>query len=405
MSSQANIQLPAKLAELFSEPLGAYRFRVMHGGRGSGKSRAMAIMALVWGYSKSLRILCTREVQASIKESMHAELRAVIEDNPWMQSHYKVLEQTIRGRNGTEFIFRGLHNDAKTIKSLSGVNLCLIEEGQDISQRSLDALLPTIREEGSEIWIAYNPENETDPVDAQFRQFKSDNIACVEVNYFDNPFFPSSLEEQRLLDYRNKTRDEYLWIWEGKYLKRSLNQVFVDKYESSVFVPATDWDGPYQGMDWGFANDPTTGIRAWINENKLFVEYDAGKVGLELDDTAKYLKNRIPDFHKYVTRADSARPESISHVNKHGLPRVVSCVKWPGSVEDGIQHIRSYDRIVIHPRCEETLREFDTYSYKTNKAGDILPAVEDANNHYIDALRYALGPLIKTKPTVKMAWA
>jgi phage terminase large subunit len=103
----------------------------------------------------------------------------------------------------------------------------------------------------------------------------------------------------------------------------------------------------------------------------------------------------MPDLARATIRADSARPESISYLRRHDLPGITSVTKWPGSVEDGIAHIRSYERVVIHPDCPQTAREFRLYSYKTNSAGDVLNAIVDANNHYIDALRYALAPKIK----------
>jgi phage terminase large subunit len=96
-------------------------------------------------------------------------------------------------------------------------------------------------------------------------------------------------------------------------------------------------------------------------------------------------------------RADSARPETISYLKRHGLPRVEGVKKWPGSVEDGIAHLRSYEAIVVHPRCKETIQETRLYSYKVDKlSGDVLPEIVDASNHTIDAIRYSLAPLIKT---------
>lgn len=399
-----DVSVPAVFGDLFAEPRGSYRFRVMHGGRGSGKSYTMALMALIWGYQQPMRILCTREVQASIKESMHAELRGIIESVDWLGDHYEVLESTIRGVNGTEFIFRGLYNNANTIKSLAGVDLCVVEEAQDIPHRSWDILLPTIRKEGSEIWIAYNPASPDDAVDVRFRQRESDDILIVEANYYDNPWFPDALEKQRVMDMETMTADEYAWTWEGAYLLRSEAQVFEDKYRVDEFEPQNNWDGPYQGLDWGFARDPTVATRLWIHDDRLFVEYEAGSVGLELDDTPSFVLSRIPDFDRYVARADNARPETISYVNRHGLPLVKACVKWSGSVEDGVQFIRSFREVVIHPRCRETLKEFALYSYKTNKAGDILPAIEDKHNHYIDSIRYALEPNIRNRAEAVLAW-
>ena len=184
-------------------------------------------------------------------------------------------------------------------------------------------------------------------------------------------------------------------MWEGAYRKESDAQIFARCYEVAEFEPGEDWT-LLQGLDWGFANDPTAAVRSYVWEKRLFVSHEAGKVGLELDDTPDYIKKRIPDFEKWDARADSARPESIRYVNRHGLPRVTAAKKGQGSVEDGIAHIKSYDRVIIHPRCTETIREFRTYSYKVDKlSGAVKPEPLDAFNHYIDGVRYALEPLMK----------
>lgn len=402
--TMGTVSLPAKIVSLFDSDRGSFRYRVMYGGRGSGKSYAMAMMSLIWGYREPLRVLCTREVQASIKESMHAELKGVIESNSWLSGHYEVLKDSIRGANGTEFIFRGLYDNAKTIKSLSNIDLCIVEEAQDISRDSWGVLLPTIRKERSEVWVAYNPKSKSDPVDVIFRQRESEDLKAIQVNFYDNPWFPDALKKQMEMDKETLSHEEFLWVWFGRYLERSKSQVFADKYTVRDFSPSIDWDGPYQGMDWGFSVDPTVAVRVWIHDRRLYVEHEAGEVALELDCTPRFLCENIPDFADYVTRADNARPESISHVNRKGLPLVIPCSKWAGSVEDGISFIRSFKEVVIHPRCEGVLFEFENYSYKTNRAGDVLSAVKDEHNHYIDAIRYALQPVIRDVKDLEFSW-
>jgi phage terminase large subunit len=138
-----------------------------------------------------------------------------------------------------------------------------------------------------------------------------------------------------------------------------------------------------------------------VHDQTLYIEKEAVKVGLELDDTASYIKARMPEIETSVIRADCARPESISYVKRHGLNGVKPVVKWKGSVEDGITHMRSYTRIVVHPRCSEAIKELTLYSYKVDKrTSDVLRDIVDANNHVIDAARYALEPLIERKRTI-----
>lgn len=353
-------------------------------------------MAAVWGYKERLRILCTRQIQASIKESFYAELVAAIERVPWLKNHYQVLENGIRGRNGTEFIFRGLHRNIGSVKSLAKIDLCIIEEAEDVSEDAWKKLVPTIRAKGSEIWVVWNPEIEGSPVDSRFIQHLPARAMVVEMNHSDNPWWTEELEEERLNDQARLDPAEYAHIWEGDYLRNSNKAVLGGRWRVAEFEPSPDWSGPYHGIDFGFSMDPTTGVRCWIDGDRLLIEHEAGKRRLELDETAEFLRSRIPGFEKFTARADSARPESISYLSRNGLPRIEGVDKWPGSVEDGIQHLRAFREIVIHPRCKETIREARLYSHKVDKeSGDVLPQIVDAYNHYWDAVRYALAPMIR----------
>ena len=223
------------------------------------------------------------------------------------------------------------------------------------------------------------------------------------MNYWDNPFFPPALEMLRAREERRLDPDTYAHVWEGQYLTNSNAQVYSGKWRVSEFEPGADWDGPYQGGDFGFSQDPTAGVRCWIHNETLFVEYEAGAIGLELDDMPSFFNLHIPGWAAYTSRWDNARPESISHIKKHGMDRAEAADKWPGSVEDGIGFIRSFRQIVIHPRCVETRREMQLYSYKVDRfTQDILPVLIDANNHYLDAIRYALAPIIRHPMMVQM---
>jgi len=214
----------------------------------------------------------------------------------------------------------------------------------------------------------------------------------------DNPWFPDVLDQDRLSDLESLDPQTYAHIWEGAYLENSDSQVFANKVRVAEFKPGADWDGPYCGLDFGFSLDPTAATKCWVYDGRLWVEYEAGRTKLELDDTTEFITKKIPDFHKYVCRADSARPESISYLVNHGMPRVIGVDKWKGSVEDGVQHMRSYKEIVVHPRCEETRKEMRMYSYKVDRlTGDVLPDIVDKHNHYIDSIRYGISPLIQQK--------
>ncbi|MDY0577111.1 PBSX family phage terminase large subunit [Pasteurella multocida] len=397
--SKTQIAIPPKLIPVFS---GNYRYRGSYGGRGSAKTRTFAKMTAVIAYKRAMAgdsgvILCGREFMNSLDDSSLEEIKQAIRTEPFLDDFFEIGEKYIRTKCGrVSYIFSGLRHNLDSIKSKARILLAWVDEAESVSETAWRKLIPTVREHDSEIWLTWNPEKRDSATDKRFRQFPPDNSVIVEMNYVDNPWFPDVLEQERLNDKKRLDDATYRWIWEGAYLEASEAQIFKDKYEELEFSPNRDFNGPYHGLDFGFAKDPTAAVKCWVFNNDLYIEYEAGKVGLELDETTEFIKERVPDIERYILRADSARPESISYLSRNGLPKIEGVKKWHCSVEDGIEHIKSYRKVYIHPRCKETLREFRLYSYKTDRlTGDVLPTVRDEHNHYIDAIRYALNPLMQ----------
>ena len=405
MASTETVQLPEKIVHTFGPPLGSYQYRVARGGRGSGKSVGAATMALIRGLERKIRVLCVRQFQNSIQESFYRELVDAMDKNPWLQSQYVVTKETITGRNGTQFIFRGLDRNPQSIKSLAKIDLTIVEEAEDIPEQSWINLEATIfRQLNAELWVIYNPRKEGSPVDFRFIKNKAPGAIVSDINWRDNPFFPEGLKKLRRRDLEVFDYSMYSHIWEGAYLKNSKAQIFHDKFEVKTFDPGKDWDGPYQGGDFGWT-DPTAAIRCWIHNECLYIEYEAGGSSIDLDKIPEECSKKIPDWNNYTSRWDSANPASISLIVRYGMPKAVGVKKRPGSIEDGIAFIRSFRKVYIHPRCRQTLNEFNTYSWKTDRlSGDILDTPIDANNHYIDSLRYALEPMMR-RGKVSYSWA
>ena len=411
--TNAVVALPPKLLPVFAPARGSLTYRGAYGGRGSGKSMSFAKMAAIWGVVEPLRILCVREIQASIKDSFHAELKAAIASEPWLAAAYDVGTDYLRSKiNTTEFLFQGLYRNLTTVKSKANIDLTIVEEAEDVSEDAWVALEATVlRKLRSEIWVIWNPKDEGSPTDTRFRGAAANDplYSIVELNHNDNPWFPIGL--RRLMETQRRTMEaaKFDWIWKGDYLKNDESKIFAGCWEEGIRIPDANWHGPYHGLDFGFSNDPTAAVRCWISpdETELYIDKEAGKVGLELDDTAKFLKERIPGIDKHEVIADSARPESISHLSKsktpNGLPKddylghIEGAVKGAGSVEDGIDHLKTY-RIIVAPQCQEVQNEFKRYSFKVDRlTGEVTRVIVDKYNHYIDALRYAVEKVMKSK--------
>lgn len=379
-----NINL--KVANVY-KPLwkNAKRRNYIYGGRGSGKSHDVAEYCLFRAYQSKIKVLCTRELQNSIADSVYSLLKNKIVDMH-LDFFFTVYKDRIVGNNGSEFIFKGIHNNVSEIKSMENISIAWLEESQSLSRESIDVIVPTIRAPGSILIFTFNPYKDNDPIYMEMKNATEDDLV-IKANYSDNPWFP---EELRLEMERDKKNDyqKYLWVWEGECLGLSDAQIFRGKYVVENFETPKNADFHF-GADWGFANDPTTLVRSFIVGNDLYIDMCAGKVGCDLEDTPS-LFNEVQGSSIYPIYADSARPETISFMrSKHY--NVIAAEKWNGSVEDGIQYLRSFSCIHIHERCKAIVEEFDLYQYKVDRqTGEILRIPVDKFNHYIDAIRYSL---------------
>lgn len=399
-----NITLNKKLKPFATEN---WRYKVAYGGRGSSKSWTIARILLLKAMNTQMRILCTREIQDSIKDSVHKLLKDQI-DLLELQG-YTVQNDVIRHTNGSEFLFKGLYSNLSKIKSFEGVDVCWIEEAESISSASWEVLDPTIRKSGSEIWISFNPRYEDDIIYKTFIVEPPENALVVKVNWQDNKYFPDELKAQK--DHMARTDpDLYLHIWEGELKRNTAEQIFHSKWIIEDFESNPRLEHYYFGADFGFSNDPNTVNRVYVaahekyGPNCLFIEYEANDRPYDQDeritssdiDELPNLYDTIPFIRDYDITADSARPETISYMCKQGFS-VVGAIKGPGSIEDGITFIRSFDKVIIHSRCVNTIWEFKSYKYKVDsKSGQITNKIIDKFNHHIDGIRYALEPLMKS---------
>ena len=415
-------RLRASIPEKFRPLMAPRRTKGAKGGRGSAKSQTAGRLLLIKALDhfaatgEGLRWVCVREIQLSLDDSVKRLLKDLIDEFGLEAHGFEVEAARIVTPGGGVIKFQGMQNHtAMSVKSLEGFHGAWVEEANTLSDTSLGLLTPTIREDGSELWFTWNPEKPTDPVDKMFADaiaMGDPDTILVEANYLDNPHFPEVLKKERAKAYATDP-ELAAHVWGGQYKRRSKATVFKN-------VRVMDFETPRNaqfllGGDWGFATDPTAGVRMFILPERpltLWVDREVGGVGIEIEDTPA-LFDTLFDWDP-VTRAhspardwelvaDSARPETISYMKRHGYPRIVPAAKGANSVEEGVQFLKGYEIIVHATRCPKTAEELVDYSYKVHRlTGEVLPELVEIKNHYIDAMRYALEKVRKPRKGVSL---
>jgi phage terminase large subunit len=390
--NETRIVVPKKYATLNRSE----RYHVFYGGRGSAKSHSIARYLICAALERPIKVLCTREMQNSISDSVHKLLCDVINGHD-LDAYFNITRNEILACNGSSFIFKGLAHNVESVKSTEGVDICWVEEADKVSQNSWDVLIPTIRKPESRIIVTFNPTHEDDPVYQMFVVKDAPDAIVTRVNWEDNPHFPAVLKNE--MEYMKRTDyEKYLHVWEGDTRTISDAQVFRGKFVVEDFS-SDGVEAFYHGMDFGFAKDPSVIVRCFVSGPRLYIDRESYGHHVELTDLPKII-NKTLAARNYKILADCARPETISFLKNMGY-NMYGAKKWQGSVEDGIEFIKSFEKIVIHPTCVHTIEEFKRYSYKVDRhTNEILPIVMDDWNHCIDALRYGLDDMIKKKTTI-----
>jgi phage terminase large subunit len=379
-------ELRVPVARVFMPLEGAHRYIGAHGGRGSAKSHYFGDRWLRENVAQKLDCVCLRETLKSLEFSVKKLLESKIETRN-AGAYFEIQDRRIKTSLGGVTIFEGMQNHTSdSIKSLEGFDRTLFEEAQSASDKSLTILRPTIRKAGSQMWFAWNPDLPTDPIEQLLRgPDKPPDSVIVEANYLDNPWLPDELRAEMEYD-RRRDPDKYAHVWMGGYRRNSEARVFRNWRIAEFDIDPT-WV-LRQGADWGFSVDPSVLIQCALVGRTLYVTYEAYRVGCEIDFLPDLL-GTVPDSERWPTTADSARPETISYLQRHGYPRMLAAIKGAKSVEEGVEFLRSFD-IVVHPRCKHTIDELTNYSYQVDKlTGAVLPVLADRDNHVIDSLRYA----------------
>ncbi len=398
------------------------RHTVLYGGRSGGKSHTIARFLISLAYSRTVKVLCVREVQTSIRESVHSLLSEIIQSIPEFLEFFEILESEIRGKNGSLFSFRGMRKEsAYSIKSFEGFDFCWTEEANAISRRSIDLIIPTIRKRGSRLLWSFNPENADDPVYQDFILIDRPDTIKQEILYTDNPFTSQeTLADAEILKKSDLSKFNHIYL--GGLQEKGRGMIFPDftvceKIDLSELPFRSFQDrqrhgnitGKFErengkgsvfcGLDFGHSgmNHPTHLIIGWFSPSQgkvLILEEYRGidktldQLGYEIIQKITILKQKnIPVW------CDNSRPESIAHLRGKGL-NTKPAQKWPNSVLEGIEKLKTL-QIIICENCKETINDFSRYSWLLDANDVPLGEPEKKNDHAPDALRYGLWSWIR----------
>jgi phage terminase large subunit len=386
------------LGEKFLRLFGPERHKAYYGGRGSGKSHAIATVYPLKMAQRTIRLVCARQYQVSIKDSVKELLEQKIK-MLGLASEFLIYEREIVHKyTESRATFIGLDRNPDSAKSLEGADSCWVEEARTINARSMEILIPTIRKPGSELVWSWNPENRDDPVDHYFRGngkleegeqwYAPPNSAIIQVGIEDNPWFYQTAMPQEMWHLMQGNNSRYRHVWLGEYDDTYDTKVFTNVEIGRVDFDLLGWTKPRYGMDFGFGSDPSAVVKVYIN-NLYRVIYVAREFcgHIAIRDLTKAL-DLVIDSREDEVFADSSQPGTIDHLVSQGY-NVVGAKKGPGSLKAGINWLQSY-KIVLDPSCAFFRDEARLYSWQVDRmTRKPLPIPVDANNHLWDALRYA----------------
>jgi phage terminase large subunit len=400
---KAEIELPPKLVDLFD---GEARYRVAFGGRGSGKTRSFALMSAVYGYrwgmsGKQGQILCAREHLNSLDESSLEEVKSAIRSVDWLSAYYEIGEKYIRSRDGrVSYVFAGLRRNLDSIKSKARVILAWVDEAENVSEAAWQKLIPTIREEESEIWVTYNPESKHSAVHQRFRVSPSNDVKVCEINWRDNPWFPDVLNQERINDQKLRP-DVYDHVWEGAFLihvEGAYYTVEMREANAEGRIGSAPYDrsvGVVTAWDLGVGDSTAIWFAQMVGpEVRLIDYYESSGVGL--DHYVAVLNSKGYNYTDHILPHDvrvrelgtgKSRLETLDNL---GVRPITIAAQL--NVDDGIQAVRSllgrawFDE----EKCErgiDCLRQYRRDYDENNKSFKARP-LHDWSSHGADAMRY-----------------
>lgn len=392
------VDFPEKMKFLFQPS----RYKVAHGGRASAKSWSFIRALILKGVNKKLRILCAREIQKSIKDSVHQLLSDQIVALG-LTSKYTIQQTEINGSNGTRFLFVGLSDlTVDTIKSYEGIDIVFIEEGQTITERSWKILIPTIRKDGSEIWVVFNPDLESDPTYQRFVAHPAPDSIVVEINWRDNPFFNEVMEAERQ-DCLKRFPNDYDNVWEGKCRPAVEGAIYfeeVSKMEHENRICNVPYDPMLKAhvvFDLGFNDDMAISIVQKHASEIRIIRYIEGSQRTLADYSADLKALRYNWGKVWLPFSDGF---SKDFKTGNGANQILGALGWDVAqkeqvadvdVEEGIRQCRMiFSRIYVDKNnCAQLIECWKRYRRHINKQTLTAGApLHDNYSHGADCTRY-----------------
>lgn len=399
------IQIPEKFEFLFHPS----RYKVMYGGRGGGKSHSIARALLVMGMERPLRIICAREIQKSISDSVHALLGDLIAQHG-LGSFYEVQNQVIRGANGTEFKFRGLKHNVTDLKSLEGADIVWCEEAENVSNNSWEILIPTVRKAGSEIWVSLNVKNVSDPTYQRFIAYKDEHIKCVKIGWQDNPFFPDVLDiERRKL--KEQDPEAYAHVWDGEPDTRRSGAIYAKQLSKAreegriCTVPYDPSCEVFTGWDLGYGDATSIWWCQFVGRELRWLEYYEN-CGEQLDHYVQVIKSkpynyvRNGHFLPHDGGHGNIRGDSVSNqLSLMGISNTV--IPRETDINPGLELVRQTIgwSVFDKDKCADGIHALDNYGYEWDENRQMFKAkpLHDWSSNGADAARTACNGASKIK--------
>lgn len=403
--SIADLAIPKAYKELFTPS----RFKVFYGGRGGGKSVAAAYALLIKGAQRKIRVLCTRELQTSIQDSVHRLLSDVIR-NYKLEHIYEILQTTIRHRsNGTEFLFKGLKHNISEIKGFEGVDYVWAEEAENISDKSWEVLIPTIRKDGSEIWVLFNPRNITDPTYQRFIVNQRDDAIVRKVSWRDNPFFPDTLKKEMEI-LKTTDIESYNHVYEGELDTRRSGAVYaklIDKARAEDRITRVPYDPSYEvftAWDLGWSDATTIWWGQIVGREVRVIDYYENS-GESLEHYARIVKDKPYNYIRnghylpHDAAAGNIRGDTASiQLTRLGLANKVLELS---SVEGGIEAVRQLLPMCVFDKdnTKDGVFALENYAYEWDEDRKMFKGKpkHDWSSNGADGFRYFAHSIGKIK--------